>query len=58
MNIELYDLEKDPQEMLNIAADNQIIVDRARRIMAEEHTEAALPRFRMAALGDKVETNE
>ncbi len=52
LEIELYDLEKDPQEQQNLAALNPEIVEQIEQIMMEEHQPPELERFRLPALGD------
>jgi len=51
-SIELYNLEKDLQEQRNVADQHPEIVKKMESIMAKEHTEPDLKRFRMEALGD------
>ncbi|MBN3581398.1 arylsulfatase [Algoriphagus aestuarii] len=52
LEIELYDLSIDPQELKNIADDHPEIVRKIEEIMKKEHATAELDRFKMAALGD------
>ena len=42
--VELYDLEVDPQETNNVAADHPEIVKRIEAIMAEAHSDVAIPK--------------
>jgi arylsulfatase A-like enzyme len=53
--IDLYNLETDLTEEQNVASENPEIVEKIRRIMKNEHSQAEIERFRMAALGDEVE---
>jgi arylsulfatase len=54
LEIELYDLEKDPREQTNLAAENQEIISRMKEIFKNEHTVPEITRFRMSALGDPI----
>jgi arylsulfatase A-like enzyme len=47
--IQLYDLKTDPAEGRNVAAQHPEIVERIERVMASEHTDSPLWRFRAAA---------
>ena len=58
MQIELYDLKNDPRETMDVSTDFPEIADQIKEIMKNEHKEAAIPRFRMEALGDTTEENE
>ncbi len=49
----LYNLADDPTESTDLAAQHPEIVEKVRQIMAEQHRQADLPRFRIAALGDE-----
>jgi len=49
----LYNLEDDPREEKDVAPEHPEIVEQARVIMLREHQQAAIERFRMAALGDE-----
>ena len=53
LEIELYDLSKDLQELNNIAQDNPDIVEKIAQIMQNEHSLPAVATFKMPALGDK-----
>lgn len=52
LDIMLFDLEKDPLELNDIAAQNPTIVKQMEQIFKENHTTATLEKFRMEALGD------
>lgn len=52
MDIELFDLENDPQEQNNIAAEHPEIVEEIEKIMIEQHTTPENDRFKMKELGD------
>ncbi|MCK5281248.1 MAG: N-acetylgalactosamine-6-sulfatase, partial [Cyclobacteriaceae bacterium] len=52
MEIELYNLEKDPTEQQNVASENPEIVERIEQLMKQEHTSALLDRFKIEQLGD------
>jgi arylsulfatase A-like enzyme len=52
LDIELYDLENDIREEHNVAAKYPEIVEKIAQIMKNQHVEAEINRFRMAALGD------
>lgn len=45
LEIELYDLENDPKEMNNLAAQNPEMVERIRTIMEQEHRKSEISRF-------------
>jgi arylsulfatase len=51
LEIELYDLSTDIQELNNVAKEHPEVVDKIKLIMKKEHTPASTPRFRMEALG-------
>lgn len=51
-DIELYNLDQDLSEQKNVADQHPKIVENMATIMANEHTEPELERFRMEALGD------
>lgn len=57
MVIELYDLDKDPSEQNDVAAQNPDIVRKVEEIMVKEHQPAANDRFRITQLGD-IKTGE
>jgi arylsulfatase len=52
LEIELYDLSVDIQELNNVAKENPEVVEKIKAIMIKEHTPATTERFRMVALGD------
>jgi arylsulfatase len=52
LEIELYDLENDPQEQVNLASSNVDIISRMEEIFSKEHSKSVLERFQMPALGD------
>lgn len=52
LDIALYDLEKDPQELTNIADSFPQIVDQIAQLLQREHVSASIERFKMKALGD------
>ncbi len=54
MEIQLFNLDNDLQEQTNVAADNPDIIKKMQGIMANEHQQAQLERFRMEALGDQM----
>ncbi len=54
MDIELYNLETDPQESNNIANQNLEIIEKIRMIMKKEHSQTEVKSFRMKFLGDEV----
>lgn len=53
MEIELYDLEQDPQEQHNLAADKPEVVAEIAKIMQEQHHPSENPKFQFPQLGDK-----
>ncbi|MCB0732230.1 MAG: arylsulfatase [Ignavibacteriae bacterium] len=53
LEIELYDLNNDIKEEINIADQNPKVIERIKEIMIKEHTPSALPKFKLEALGDK-----
>jgi len=53
LEIELYDLSVDLQELNNIAEDHPDIVKQIAEIMTNEHTTPEVKTFNMTALGDK-----
>jgi len=52
LEIELYDLESDPQEQNNIASQFPEIVAKIEEIMKREHQTPAVDKFKLEALGD------
>ncbi len=50
LEIELYNLNEDIQELQNVASDHPDIINQMELIMEREHTPAQLERFRMEAL--------
>jgi arylsulfatase A-like enzyme len=50
MELELYDLEKDPREQDNVAAEQPELIRRMELIMEQEHETSALDRFHMQVL--------
>jgi len=52
LEIELYDLENDPQEQVNLAATNPDLILKLEAIFKKEHSKSVLERFHMPALGD------
>ncbi|MCD6354572.1 MAG: arylsulfatase [Prolixibacteraceae bacterium] len=52
MDIELYDLEKDIQELNNVAAEHPDLVKKAKDFFVAQHRPAALKRFKIKQLGD------
>ena len=52
LEIALFDLESDPQELTNVADQHEELVEQIKQYFAQEHTEPSIQRFRMAALGD------
>ncbi|WP_246581395.1 arylsulfatase [Echinicola shivajiensis] len=52
MDIELYDLEKDPQEQNNISKEFPKITSKIAAIMQQAHTPAATEKFQFKELGD------
>jgi arylsulfatase len=50
--IELYDLETDLQEQINVAAEHPKLIEEIITIFKEQHTVPAIDKFKMAALGD------
>ena len=53
LEIELYDLSKDLQELNNVAKDNPDVVEKIAQIMRHEHSQPEVATFKMPALGDK-----
>ncbi len=58
LNLELYDMQNDIQELNDVAADHPEIIKEMESIMENEHEVAKLDRFRMEALGDVLETGK
>ncbi len=52
LDIELYNLQEDIREEIDVADQYPDIVKRMAQIMIDEHTEPDLERFKMSALGD------
>jgi arylsulfatase len=52
LEISLFNLETDIKEENNVAVDHPEIVEKMTKIMKEQHVEAEIERFKMAALGD------
>ena len=52
MDIELFNLESDPQEQKNVADQYPAIVGKIEEIMQTEHTTPEIDRFKMKELGD------
>jgi arylsulfatase A-like enzyme len=51
---ELYDLDSDPGELVDISANNPDIIAKVEEIVAREHTESMYERFRFRVLGELV----
>ncbi|MDH3709097.1 MAG: arylsulfatase [Cyclobacteriaceae bacterium] len=58
LQLELYDLQSDPGEEKDLALEQPQIVAQIEAIMAEQHQEATIEKFRMPALGDRVIASE
>ncbi len=58
MKIELYNLDTDLQEQVDVASENPEIIQRITQIMKQEHTSALLDRFKMEQLGDVKDGNK
>ncbi len=52
LEIELYDLEKDPKEQVNLASAHPELILQMEEIFKKEHSKSLLERFQMPALGD------
>ncbi|NND08211.1 MAG: arylsulfatase [Saprospiraceae bacterium] len=52
MDIALFDLDEDPQELHDVAEDHQDIVQEIEKIIEDAHEPAVLERFKIAQLGD------
>ena len=52
LEIELYNLEEDIQELNNVAEQHPEIISQVEEIFKTAHVPATIPRFKMAALGD------
>jgi arylsulfatase A-like enzyme len=52
MELELYNLEEDIQELNNVAAEHPDVVEKVKRILVQEHVPAELERFKIKQLGD------
>ena len=57
MDIELYNLIKDPAEQNNLSEEYPDIVQKMEQIMISEHVPASIDRFKMEALGDTLKIN-
>ena len=55
LDIELFNLEQDPQELIDLASENVEMVRAIEQIMEQAHEPAELERFKIAQLGDKVD---
>ena len=55
LQIELYNLEHDPTEQINLSSEYPDIINDVEEIFQKEHTQAELSSFRMAALGDELD---
>jgi arylsulfatase len=53
LEIELYDLSSDIEEMNNLAGENPEIVDKIQNIMIEQHRASDIGRFKFEVLGDQ-----
>ncbi|MCK5211033.1 MAG: N-acetylgalactosamine-6-sulfatase, partial [Cyclobacteriaceae bacterium] len=52
MDIELFDLDNDPREQNNVAAQYPEIVKQIEKIMTEQHATPEIDRFKIKELGD------
>lgn len=52
MDIQLFNLETDPREETNVAANHPDIVENIKTVMAQEHAPAELEKFKITQLGD------
>jgi arylsulfatase A-like enzyme len=52
LEIQLFDLAKDPTEQFNVAASNPEMVNKMKAILEREHTPPVLEAFKLTALGD------
>ena len=52
LELELYNLEEDLQELHNLAGEHPDMVQQMKEIMEQEHTSPELGRFRMKALDE------
>ncbi len=52
MEIELFDLEKDPRELENVAARHPDVIEKIQKIMVEQHETPVIDKFKMKQLGD------
>ncbi|MFY0688650.1 MAG: arylsulfatase [Cyclobacteriaceae bacterium] len=53
MTIELFDLNTDLEEQVNLADENPNVISLMERIMVEEHSQSEIVRFRIPQLGDE-----
>lgn len=58
LEIELYDLEKDPTEQNDIASDNEVIVEKIKGMMEEAHRDAVLPNFRIPVISKPISNDK
>lgn len=54
LDLELYNLDDDPEEIRDLAQNNPEVVEEIERIMRESHISATIERFKMEALGDDI----
>jgi arylsulfatase len=52
MNIELYNLEQDPNEQNDVSAEQPDIIQRIEQIMKDQHTPSEIERFKFPQLRD------
>jgi len=50
---QLFDLETDPMETQNVAAEHPELIGKVEQIVSEAHIPASNPRWRYAALGEE-----
>ncbi|MBO9700344.1 MAG: arylsulfatase [Sporocytophaga sp.] len=55
LHTSLYDLEKDPQELKDMSAQFPDIISQVEQFFKESHQQPEVKRFRLEALGDKLE---
>lgn len=58
LDIELYNLDEDLEELRDVASEHPKILAEMQSIMRTAHTEAAIERFKMKALGDTLLTEK